>query len=93
MTGLLDGVLAAQGAPDRWREFSTIEATIISGGQLLHFGWQGRAARCRCGGRRGARQETCRRRFLSNLCLACRDRLGLRCLSWCLGCRRGFLKL
>ena len=34
MTGLLDGVLAAHGGLDRWREFSTIEVTITSGGQL-----------------------------------------------------------
>ena len=32
--GLLDSVLAAHGGLDRWREFSTIEATIISGGKL-----------------------------------------------------------
>ena len=36
MTGLLDAVLAAHGGLDRWREFSTMEATIISGGKL----WQ-----------------------------------------------------
>ena len=36
MTGLLDAVLAAHGGLDRWRQFSTIEATIISGGKL----WQ-----------------------------------------------------
>jgi hypothetical protein len=36
MAGLLDAVLAAHGGLDRWREFSTIEATIISGGKL----WQ-----------------------------------------------------
>ena len=35
-TGLLDDVLAAHGGLDRWREFSTIEATIVSGGKL----WQ-----------------------------------------------------
>ncbi|MGO8941994.1 MAG: hypothetical protein ACLQLO_34410 [Mycobacterium sp.] len=29
---LLDAVVAAHGGLDRWREFSTIEATIISGG-------------------------------------------------------------
>jgi hypothetical protein len=34
--GLLDAVLAAHGGLDKWREFSTIEATIISGGKL----WQ-----------------------------------------------------
>ncbi len=34
MSGLLDAVLAAHGGLDRWREFSTIEATIISGGKL-----------------------------------------------------------
>ena len=32
----VDDVLAAHGGLDRWREFSTIEATIISGGRL----WQ-----------------------------------------------------
>jgi hypothetical protein len=31
---LLDAVVAAHGGLDRWREFSTIEATIISGGKL-----------------------------------------------------------
>ena len=36
MTGLLDTVLAAHGGLDRWRAFSTIEATIVSGGKL----WQ-----------------------------------------------------
>lgn len=36
MTELLDAVLAAHGGPDRWRQFSTIEATIVSGGKL----WQ-----------------------------------------------------
>ena len=35
-TGLLDDVLAAHGGLDRWREFSTIEAMIVSGGKL----WQ-----------------------------------------------------
>ena len=34
--GLLDNVLTAHGGLIRWREFSTIEATIISGGKL----WQ-----------------------------------------------------
>lgn len=34
MTGLLDAVLAAHGGLDRWREFSAIEATIVSGGKL-----------------------------------------------------------
>jgi hypothetical protein len=34
MTGLLDAVLNAHGGLDRWREFSTIEATIVSGGKL-----------------------------------------------------------
>jgi hypothetical protein len=36
MTGLLDAVLEAHGGLDRWREYSTMEATIISGGKL----WQ-----------------------------------------------------
>jgi hypothetical protein len=31
---LLDAVLAAHGGVDRWRHFSTIEATIVSGGKL-----------------------------------------------------------
>ena len=35
-TGLLDAVLTAHGGLDRWREFSLIEATIVSGGKL----WQ-----------------------------------------------------
>ena len=34
MTGLLDAVLAAHGGLSRWREFSTIQATIVSGGKL-----------------------------------------------------------
>ena len=34
MISLLDGVLEAHGGLERWREFSTIEATIISGGKL-----------------------------------------------------------
>ncbi len=34
MTGLLDAVLEAHGGLDRWRRFSTIEATIVSGGKL-----------------------------------------------------------
>jgi hypothetical protein len=34
--GLLDAVLTAHGGLERWREFSIIEATIISGGKL----WQ-----------------------------------------------------
>ena len=34
MTGLLDAVLEAHGGLDRWRQFSTIEATIVSGGKL-----------------------------------------------------------
>ena len=34
-TGLLDAVLAAHGGLKRWREFSTIEATIVSGGKLF----------------------------------------------------------
>jgi hypothetical protein len=37
MTGLLDTVLAAHGGLDRWRAFSTIEATIVSGGKLWHI--------------------------------------------------------
>jgi hypothetical protein len=36
MIGLLAAVLAAHGGLDRWREFSAMEATIISGGML----WQ-----------------------------------------------------
>jgi hypothetical protein len=35
MTGLLDAVLEAHGGLDRWRRFSTIEATIVSGGRPL----------------------------------------------------------
>jgi hypothetical protein len=34
VTGLLDAVLEAHGGLDRWRQFSTIEATIVSGGKL-----------------------------------------------------------
>src|SRR5262249_46210808 len=34
MTGLLDAVLAAHGGLDRWRQFSSMEATIVSGGAL-----------------------------------------------------------
>ena len=34
MTGLLDEVLAAHGGLDHWGEFSTIDATIVSGGKL-----------------------------------------------------------
>ena len=34
MTGLLDAVLAAHGGLGRWRQFSAIEATIVSGGKL-----------------------------------------------------------
>jgi hypothetical protein len=34
VTGILDAVLAAHGGLDRWRQFSTIEATIVSGGKL-----------------------------------------------------------
>jgi hypothetical protein len=34
MTGLLDAVLDAHGGLDRWRRFSTIEATIVTGGKL-----------------------------------------------------------
>lgn len=36
-TGLLDAVLAAHGGVERWREFSTIEATIVSGGKLFQL--------------------------------------------------------
>jgi hypothetical protein len=36
MTRLLDAVLAAHGGLERWRQFSTIEATIVTGGDL----WQ-----------------------------------------------------
>ena len=36
MTGLLDAVLEAHGGLERWRGFSIIEATIMSGGKL----WQ-----------------------------------------------------
>lgn len=32
--GLLDAVLAAHGGLDRWRELSSMEATIVSGGKL-----------------------------------------------------------
>jgi hypothetical protein len=34
MTGLLDAVLAAHGGLDRWRQFTSMEATIVSGGEL-----------------------------------------------------------
>jgi hypothetical protein len=34
MTGLLDAVLGAHGGLDRWRQFDTIEATIVTGGKL-----------------------------------------------------------
>ena len=34
MTALLDAVLAAHGGLDRWREFGTTEATIVTGGKL-----------------------------------------------------------
>jgi hypothetical protein len=34
MTGLLDAVLAAHGGLERWRRFSNMEATIVSGGEL-----------------------------------------------------------
>src|ERR1700759_3883019 len=34
MTGLLDSVLAAHGGLERWRAFTTMEATIVSGGML-----------------------------------------------------------
>ncbi|HTY35022.1 hypothetical protein [Mycobacterium sp.] len=33
-TGLLDAVLVAHGGLDRWRQFSSMEATIVSGGRL-----------------------------------------------------------
>jgi hypothetical protein len=33
-TGSLDAVLAAHGGLDRWRQFSAMEATIVSGGKL-----------------------------------------------------------
>jgi hypothetical protein len=33
MTGLLDAVLGANGGLDRWRQFDTIEATIVTGGK------------------------------------------------------------
>jgi hypothetical protein len=36
MSGLLEHVLAAHGGLQRWRSFSTLEATIVSGGKL----WQ-----------------------------------------------------
>jgi hypothetical protein len=36
MTSLLDGVLGAHGGLERWRGYSTMEATIVSGGKL----WQ-----------------------------------------------------
>jgi hypothetical protein len=36
MTSLLDGVLAAHGGLERWRAYTTMEATIVSGGML----WQ-----------------------------------------------------
>ena len=34
MTSLLDGVLAAHGGLERWRGFTTMQATIVSGGKL-----------------------------------------------------------
>ena len=34
MTGLLDAVLEAHGGLRRWRNFTTTEATIVSGGKL-----------------------------------------------------------
>jgi hypothetical protein len=34
MTGLLAAVLAAHGGLDRWRQFTSMEATIVSGGEL-----------------------------------------------------------
>jgi hypothetical protein len=34
MTNLLDAVLEAHGGLERWRQFSTIEASIVSGGKL-----------------------------------------------------------
>ena len=36
MTDLLDAVLAAHGGLERWRQFSSMEATIVTGGEL----WQ-----------------------------------------------------
>ena len=33
-TGLLDAVLAAHGGLESWRQFSAMEATIVSGGKL-----------------------------------------------------------
>jgi hypothetical protein len=34
MTSLLDGVLAAHGGLERWRAYTTMQATIVSGGML-----------------------------------------------------------
>jgi hypothetical protein len=34
VTGLLDGVLAAHGGLERWRAYTTMAATIVSGGKL-----------------------------------------------------------
>jgi dihydrofolate reductase len=34
MSDLLDAVVAAHGGLQRWRHFSTVEATIVSGGKL-----------------------------------------------------------
>ncbi len=34
MSALLDAVLEAHGGLDRWRQFSTVDATIVSGGKL-----------------------------------------------------------
>lgn len=34
MSDLLDAVLVAHGGLDRWREFSSMEPTIVSGGKL-----------------------------------------------------------
>ena len=34
MTGLLDAVLDAHGGLDKWRQFSEVQATIVTGGQL-----------------------------------------------------------
>lgn len=34
MSTLLESVLDAYGGLDRWREFSSLEATIVTGGKL-----------------------------------------------------------
>jgi hypothetical protein len=39
-TGLLDAVLAAHGGLDRWRQFSSMEATIVSRGKLWEINCQ-----------------------------------------------------